>query len=88
MEKEIYKFVFPEKNVTETLSLNPFQVKDVSIAYVTRQNEVRGDLCLVFDEKETLVAVVHCDDHMVARFFIDDTAAQEIPTLHDAAFDD
>ena len=88
MAKQPFTFTFPLKGENITMSLTPFQVKDTAIAYVTKQNEVRGDLCLITDGHGALVAIAYCDDHMSAHFFTEDHTGQDIPSLHDAAFDD
>ncbi len=68
--------------------ISPFLVKELAIAYVTKQREARGNLCLITNGLDELVAIAHCDEHNNAHFFTEDRTPQELPSLRDASFDD
>lgn len=87
MTKENFTFKFPKGGECVTMLLSPFLVKDTAIAYVTKQNEARGDMCLITNTLDELVAIAYCDDHMTAHFFVEVRDAQAIPSLRNADFD-
>ena len=75
MNKKEFIFVFPQSGETITKEMNPLAVKDAAIKYLKTQNEVRGDICIVKDAKENVIAMGYVSDSMNVSFFTseDDT---------------
>ena len=69
MNKQEFIFVFPQSGETITKEMNPLAVKDAAIKYLKTQNEVRGDICIVKDAKENVIAMGYVSDSMKVSFF-------------------
>ena len=69
MNKQEFIFVFPLSGETITKVMNPLAVKDAAIKYLKTQNEVRGDICIVKDAKENVIAMGYVSDSMKVSFF-------------------
>ena len=57
MNKKEFIFVFHQSGETITKEMNPLAVKDAAIKYLKTQNEVRGDICIIKDSKENIIAM-------------------------------
>ena len=55
--KKKFTFHFPMTGETITRKLNLLADKDATIKYLRKQSEVRGDICLVSDDKEEIVPI-------------------------------
>lgn len=71
MKKQVFYFVFPESGETITKKMNPLEIKSAAINYLEKQGILRGDLCVIKDCKEDVVAVAVADEHKT-RFFTED----------------
>lgn len=80
MKKQIFYFVFTESGETITKKMNPLEIKSAAINYLDRQGILRGDLCVIKDSKEEVVAVAYADEHKT-RFFTEDEGIEEIKTI-------
>lgn len=72
MNKQLFYFVFPQSGETITKEMNPLAVKDAAVKYLKTQNEVRGDICIVKDAKENVIAMGYVSDMMKVSFFTDE----------------
>lgn len=81
MKKQVFYFVFPESGETITKKMNPLAVRSTAINYIVRQGIIRGDLCVIKDCKEDVVAVAVADEHKT-RFFTEDEEI-EITTIEE-----
>lgn len=72
MNKQLFYFVFPQSGETITKEMNPLAVKDAAVKYLKTQNEVRGDICIVKDAKENVIAMGYVSDMMKVYFFTDE----------------
>ena len=61
--KKKFTFFFPMSGETITKEFNLLAVKDATVKYLRKQSEVRGDICLVSDEKGEIVAMAHRRQH-------------------------
>lgn len=71
MKKQVFYFVFPESGETITKKMNPLEIKSAAINYLEKQGILRGDLCVIKDSKEEVIAVAYADEHKT-RFFTED----------------
>ena len=71
MKKQLFYFVFPESGEKITKKMNPLEIKSAAINYLEKQGILRGDLCVIKDSKEEVVAVAYAEDHKT-RFFTED----------------
>ena len=83
MKKQTFTFQFPLSGETITRELNLLAVKDATIKYLRKQSEVRGDICLVSDEKGEIVAMAHIADTMKVKFFTEDDSVSDIKAIGD-----
>lgn len=83
MKKQKFTFSFPMSGETITKEFNILAVKDATVKYLRKQSEVRGDICLVFDEKGEIVAMAHIDDNMKVKFFTEDDSLLDIKSIGD-----
>ncbi len=81
MKKQVFYFVFPESGETITKKMNPLAVRSTAINYIVRQGIIRGDLCVIKDCKEDVVAVAVADERKT-RFFTEDEEI-EITTIEE-----
>ena len=82
MNKQEFIFVFPLSGETITKVMNPLAVKDAAIKYLKTQNEVRGDICIVKDAKENVIAMGYVSDSMKVSFFTpDDETVNDIKPI-------
>lgn len=77
--EEFFAFSFPLKEEEATKSVSPLLVKDIALDYVVKQNDVRGDLCLVRDKHNNVVAVAYCDNNLKGHFYVE--ASASLPEL-------
>lgn len=71
MKKQVFYFVFPKSGETIPNKMNPLEIKSTAINYLDRQGILRGDLCVIKDSKEDVIAVACADEHKT-RFFTED----------------
>lgn len=83
MKKQKFTFSFPMSGETITKEFNLLAVKDATVKYLRKQSEVRGDICLVSDEKGEIVAMAHIDEHMKVKFFTEDDSLSNIKAIGD-----
>lgn len=83
MKKQKFTFYFPLSGEKITKEYNLLAVKDATIKYLRNQSEVRGDICLVSDEKGEIVAMAHIDEHLKVKFFTEDDSVSDIKAIGD-----
>lgn len=76
MNKQLFYFVFPQSGETITKEMNPLAVK-----YLKTQNEVRGDICIIKDSKENVIAMGYVSDSMKVSFFTEDETVHDIKPI-------
>ena len=82
MNKKEFIFVFPLSGETITKVMNPLAVKDAGIKYLKTQNEVRGDICIIKDSKDNVIAMGYVSDNMKISFFTpDDETVNDIKPI-------
>ena len=81
MNKKEFIFVFPQSGETITKEMNPLAVKDAAIKYLKTQNEVRGDICIIKDSKDNVIAMGYVSDNMKISFFTEDETVNDIKTI-------
>ena len=79
--KKEFIFVFPQSGETITKEMNPLAVKDAAIKYLKTQNEVRGDICIIKDSKENVIAMGYVSDNMKISFFTEDETVNDIKPI-------
>ena len=81
MNKQEFIFVFPQSGETITKVMNPLAVKDAAIKYLKTQNEVRGDICIIKDSKDNVIAMGYVSDNMKISFFTEDETVNDIKPI-------
>ena len=81
MNKKEFIFVFPQSGETITKEINPLAVKDAAIKYLKTQNEVRGDICIIKDSKDNVIAMGYVSDNMKISFFTEDETVNDIKPI-------
>ena len=81
MNKKEFIFVFPLSGETITKQMNPLAVKDAAIKYLKTQNEVRGDICIIKDSKDNVIAMGYVSDNMKISFFTEDETVNDIKPI-------
>ena len=81
MKKKEFIFVFPQSGETITKEMNPLAVKDAAIKYLKTQNEVRGDICIIKDSKDNVIAMGYVSDNMKISFFTEDETVNDIKPI-------
>ena len=81
MNKKEFIFVFPQSGETITKEMNPLAVKDAAIKYLKTQNEVRGDICIIKDSKDNVIAMGYVSDNMKISFFTKDDTVNDIKPI-------
>ena len=81
MKKQEFIFVFPQSGETITKEMNPLAVKDAAIKYLKTQNEVRGDICIIKDSKDNVIAMGYVSDNMKISFFTEDETVNDIKPI-------
>ena len=81
MNKNEFIFVFPQSGETITKEMNPLAVKDAAIKYLKTQNEVRGDICIIKDSKDNVIAMGYVSDNMKISFFTEDETVNDIKPI-------
>lgn len=81
MKKQEFIFVFPQSGETITKEMNPLAVKDAAVKYLKTQNDVRGDICIIKDAKENVVAMGYVNDMMKVSFFTEDETVNDIKPI-------
>ena len=81
MNKQEFIFVFPVSGETITKEMNPLAVKDAAIKYLKTQNEVRGDICIIKDSKDNVIAMGYVSDNMKISFFTEDETVNDIKPI-------
>lgn len=81
MNNQEFIFVFPQSGETITKEMNPLAVKDAAIKYLKTQNEVRGDICIIKDSKDNVIAMGYVSDNMKISFFTEDETVNDIKPI-------
>lgn len=81
MNKQLFYFVFPQSGETITKEMNPLAVKDAAVKYLKTQNEVRGDICIIKDSRENVIAMGYVSDSMKVSFFTEDETVNDIKPI-------
>ena len=81
MNKKEFIFVFPQSGETITKEMNPLAVKDAAIKYLKTQNEVRGDICIIKDSKDNVIAMGYVSDNMKISLFTEDETVNDIKPI-------
>lgn len=81
MKKQEFIFVFPQSGETITKEMNPLAVKDAAVKYLKTQNDVRGDICIIKDAKENVIAMGYVNDMMKVSFFTEDETVHDIKPI-------
>ena len=82
MNKQLFYFVFPQSGETITKEMNPLAVKDAAVKYLKTQNEVRGDICIIKNAHEDVVAMAYVSDMMKVSFFTEDETVNDIKPIY------
>lgn len=83
MKKQTFTFRFPQTGLVMTNSYNPLAVMGITKQILRKQSEVFGDLCMVFNDKQELVATAYIDENLKVSFFTEDDSINEIKPLGD-----
>lgn len=78
MNKQEFIFVFPQSGETVTAKMNPLAVKDAAVKYLKMQNDARGDICIIKNAHEDVVAMAYVSDMMKVSFFTGDESVNDI----------
>lgn len=70
---------------TITRKMNLLAVKETTIVYLRKQSEVRGDICMVFNERQEVVAMAYIDEFNKVSFFTEDNEINDIKTIGDVS---
>lgn len=81
MKKQEFIFVFPQSGETITKEMNPLAVKDAAVKYLKTQNEVRGDICIIKNAHEDVVAMAYVSGMMKVSFFTEDETVNDIKPI-------
>ena len=81
MNKQLFYFVFPQSGETITKEMNPLAVKDAAVKYLKTQNEVRGDICIIKDSKDNVIAMGYVSDNMKISFFTEHETVNDIKPI-------
>lgn len=81
MNKQEFIFVFPQSGETITKKMNPLAVKDAAVKYLKMQNEVRGDICIIKNAHEDVVAMAYVSEMMKVSFFTEDESVNDIKPI-------
>lgn len=77
MNKQEFIFVFPQSGETITKKMNPLAVKDAAVKYL----KVRGDICIIKNAHEDVVAMAYVSDMMKVSFFTEDESVNDIKPI-------
>lgn len=81
MKKQEFIFVFPQSGDTITRVMNPLAVKDAVVKYLKVQNEVRGDICIIRNSLNEVVAMAYVSETMKISFFTEDESVSDIKPI-------
>lgn len=81
MKKQEFIFVFPQSGETITRVMNPLAVKDAVLKYLKVQNEVRGDICIIRNSLNEVVAMAYVSETMKISFFTEDETVSDIKPI-------
>lgn len=81
MKKQEFIFVFPQSGETITRVMNPLAVKDAAVKYLKMQNEVRGDICIIHNSLNEVVAMAYVSETMKISFFTEDESVSDIKPI-------
>lgn len=81
MNKQTFNFHFPTSGETITRQLNLLAVKDAAVSYLRKQSEVRGNICIVFDQRDEVVAMAYINERMHVSFFTEDNSIADIKAI-------
>lgn len=83
MKKQTFTFRFPQTGIVMTNSYNPLAVMGITKQILKNQYEVFGDTCMVFNDKQELIAMAYIDEHLKVKFFTEDDSINCIRQLGD-----
>ena len=81
MKKQEFIFVFPQSGETITRFMNPLAVKDAVVKYLKVQNDVRGDICIIRNSLNEVVAMAYVSETMKISFFTEDDSVSDIKPI-------
>lgn len=81
MKKQEFIFVFPQSGETITRVMSPLAVKDAVVKYLKVQNEVRGDICIIRNSLNEVVAMAYVSETMKISFFTEDDSVSDIKPI-------
>ena len=81
MKKQEFIFVFPQSGETITRVMNPLAVKDAVVKYLKVQNEVRGDIWIIRNSLNEVVAMAYVSETMKISFFTEDDSVSDIKPI-------
>ena len=81
MKKQEFIFVFPQSGETITRVMNPLAVKDAVVKYLKVQNDVRGDICIIRNSLNEVVAMAYVSETMKISFFTEDESVSDIKPI-------
>lgn len=81
MKKQEFKFVFPIAGETIIKKLNPLAIKETAVSYLKKQSEIRGDVCIIFNSHDEVVAMAYINETMKVSFFTEDESVSDIVSL-------
>lgn len=85
MKKQTFIFEFPKANATINIEANPLCVKSMAIQYLKNQDAVFGDICLIKDVNENVLAIA-CyaqADKNIVKFFTEDESINGIKPMEE-----
>ena len=83
MKKQEFRFVFPMSGETITKMTDYLTIKEQVIKYLKKQNEIRGDICIVFNSHNDVVAMAYISEMMKVSFFTEDESVNDIVSLYE-----
>ena len=81
MKKQEFIFVFPISGETIHKEMNPLAVKDAAVKFLERQNEVRGDICVIKNSLEQVIAMACVDELLHVSFFTENESVNDIKPI-------
>lgn len=87
MKKQTFIFEFPRANATIKVEVNPLCVRSMAIRYLKNQDSVFGDLCIIKDINENVLAIAcHAQEcSSVVKFFTEDESINDIKLIEEVS---
>lgn len=83
MKKQEFKFVFPVAGEAIVKKMNPLAIKETAVSYLKKQCEIRGDICIIFDSHDRVIAMAYINERMNVSFFTQDEDVNDIVSLYE-----